>query len=70
MNLHNLLRVELYRRDDYQRSDLLRGMPLFHTLQNLSPNYEQTRSPVTQDECKTTSSQAINGSLQKTMTTE
>ena len=58
------MRVDLYRRDDYQRSDLLWEMGLFHTLQNLSPKCEQTQSPFTQDGCKTTvqlSSKLITG---------
>ena len=49
-----MLRVGLQRRDDYPRSDVLWGVFLFHQLQNLSPKCEQTRSPVTQDGCKTT----------------
>ena len=54
MNLHSLLLVELKRRSECHRSDLLQGMSLFHTLQNLSPKCEQIRSSVTQDGCETT----------------
>ena len=49
-----MLRVGLWRRDDFQRSDWLWGMTLFHPLKKVNPKCELTRSPVTQDGCKTT----------------